>query len=82
MRNMITGEFCPGLAPGEVKDSTHNPSAVSSLADRGPDAPLCGGFRKKSYIVFRLVMLFPSGHLYVGWRFFSQFQIGLEFMNF
>lgn len=27
--NMITEEFGPGRAPGEVKDSTHNPSAVS-----------------------------------------------------
>lgn len=27
--NMIKEEFGPGRAPGEVKDSTHNPSAVS-----------------------------------------------------
>lgn len=37
IRNTITEEFCPGLTPGEVKDSTHNPSAVSLLADRGLD---------------------------------------------
>lgn len=38
IRNMITEDFCPGLAPGEVKDSTHNLSAVCLLADSGPDA--------------------------------------------
>ena len=35
---MITEEFCPGLAPSEVNESTHNPSAVCLLADSGPDA--------------------------------------------
>lgn len=47
IRNMITEEFCPGLAPGEVKDSAHNPSAVSLLADMGLDA------HPHSAIVFR-----------------------------
>lgn len=43
IHNMITEEYCPGLAPDEVKDSRHNPSAVCLLADRDPDAhPLCG----------------------------------------
>lgn len=56
---MIKEMFCPRLAPGEVKDSTSNPSAVSLLADRGPDShPLRGSFQS---IVFRLVMWFLSG---------------------
>lgn len=64
---MITEEGCPGPAPGEVKGSAHNPSAVSLLADTSPGAhPLSGSCQKKSYIVFRLVMWFPSGRLYVG----------------
>ena len=75
MHNMITEEFAPGsgfLDPGSWflargKDSTHNPSAVCPLADRGPDAPLGGGFQKTSYIVFRLVMWFPSECLYSDW---------------
>lgn len=79
IRNMITEEFSPGLAPGEVRDSTHNPSAVSVLADRRPDAhPLSGTFHN---IVLKLVMWFPSGQ-FVYWDFFSQRQIGLEFINF
>lgn len=44
IHNMLTEEFCPGLAPDEVKDSRHNPS-VYLLADRDPVAhPLCGEF--------------------------------------
>ncbi len=46
---MITEEFCLGPAPGKVKDSPHNPSAVFLPADRRPDAhPLSARFLKKS----------------------------------
>lgn len=63
IRNMITEESRPGLAPGEVKDFAHNPSAVSLLADKGPDAhPLRARLQKKPCVLFGLVMWFPSGH--------------------
>lgn len=69
-----TGEFCPGLATGKVKDSTHNPSAVSPLADWGPGAhPLSASFKKRS--------CFQACHV-VGGSFFSQYQTSLKFMNF
>lgn len=72
-KRINTGEFCPGLATGKVKDSTHNPSAVSLLADWGPGAhPLSASFKEKSCF---------QAHV-VGGSFFSQYQTGLKFMNF
>lgn len=37
-RKKGTVEFCPGPDPAVVKNSAHNPSAVSLLADGGPHA--------------------------------------------
>lgn len=49
VRKKGTVEFCPGPDPGVVKNSAHNPSAVSLLADRGPHAhPLSTGCKQKS----------------------------------
>lgn len=48
-RKKGTEEFCPGPDPGVVKNSAHNPSAVSLLADRGPRAhPLSTSCKQKS----------------------------------